>query len=36
MSSKSTWMVRAGRDANRIGDFRDKGVVAVGWGQLRP
>lgn len=29
-------MVRAGRDAHAISEFREKGVVAVGWGQLRP
>ncbi|MBK8961421.1 MAG: hypothetical protein IPM80_24075 [Proteobacteria bacterium] len=36
MTTKRTWMVRAGRDAHAISEFREKGVVAVGWGQLRP
>lgn len=30
------WMVRAGRDARSIDDFRERGIVAVGWGQMRP
>ena len=36
MSVKTTWMVLAGRDAHAIAEFREKGVVAVEWGQLRP
>ena len=30
------WMVRAGPDARNIDDFRGKGLVAVGWWQVRP
>ena len=36
MRHRATWMVRAGRDAHGIGEFREKGVVAVGWSQTRP
>ena len=31
-----TWMVRAGRDAMFIDDFRDKGRVSIGWSALGP
>lgn len=36
MSGKTMWMVRAGPDAHGIGEYRGKGVVAVGWRQTRP
>jgi len=28
-----TWIVRAGRNADRIDDFRSNGVVAIGWAE---
>lgn len=28
------WMVRAGRDANYIDDFRTKHIVAIGWNEI--
>lgn len=28
-----TWIVRAGRNADRIDDFRSNGVVAIGWSE---
>lgn len=31
---KRTWMVRAGRDAMFIDDFREKGRVSIGWSAL--
>ena len=32
MASKPMWMVRAGEGAAAITDFREKGVIAIGWG----
>lgn len=31
MTARTMWMVRAGRDACWIDDFRDRGRVAIGW-----
>lgn len=33
--SKKMWMVRAGEGAYLIDDFKEKNVVAVGWGELK-
>lgn len=36
MTSRPVWMVRAGEHAYRIEDFKEKSVVAIGWGELGP
>ena len=30
----ATWMIRAGRKAAFVGDFREKSVVAIGWERI--
>lgn len=34
MIQKKMWMVRAGEDAFLIDDFRDKGIIAIGWNDI--
>ena len=34
MAPKPMWMVRAGEGATAISDFREKGVIAIGWGGI--
>ena len=34
MTNKSMWMVRAGKGANFVDEFIEKGVVGIGWIQL--
>ena len=34
MASKPMWMVRAGEGASAISEFREKGVIAIGWGGI--
>ena len=34
MSNIKMWMVRAGEGAYRIDEFKDKSVVAIGWGEI--
>ena len=36
MASKPMWMVRAGEDAQYIGDFKKRSMVAIGWGATGP
>lgn len=34
MASRPMWMVRAGEGAAAISDFREKGVIAIGWSEI--
>ncbi len=34
MASKRMWMVRAGQGAYLFDDFKDKGIVAIGWDEI--
>ena len=36
MSTRPTWMVRAGRDAAFIDNFIDESKVAIGWAEIGP